>query len=67
MNIEKYSADVRTMGESVKAAAIPGKQNEGYVEAEALSEVTSGEAEAIPEKPLMLLKICMQKKLIILN
>ena len=31
MNIETASANVRTMGEAVKDAAVPGKQTEGYL------------------------------------
>ena len=42
MNIETVSANVRKMGEAVKSYGITGKQTEGYVEAEALSEGSSG-------------------------
>ena len=48
MNIETASANFRTMGEVVKASAVPGKQTEGYIEAGVLSEGSSVAAEAIP-------------------
>ena len=44
MNIETYSANVRTMYEAVKYAAVTDKQTEGYVEAEVLPEIASGTA-----------------------
>ena len=56
MNIGTASANVGTMDETVKDAAIPDKKNEEYVE----YEVTPG-------KTLMLLKICMQKQVLILK
>ena len=37
MNIETASANVRTMGEAVKYAAVPCKQTGVYVEDEVLS------------------------------
>ena len=42
MNLATDSANVRTIGEAMKAAAVPIKQTEGYVEAEVLSEGASG-------------------------
>ena len=50
MNIETASEMFRTMGEAMKAAFIPSKHTEGYVEAEVLSEGASGEAELLPLK-----------------
>ena len=54
MHIETACENVRTMDESVKPYALPDKHNEEYFE-----------AELIPEKILMLLKICIQKHVII--
>ena len=42
MNIETASANVITMDESLKSAAVPDKQNEEYVESELLIEGASG-------------------------
>ena len=50
MNIETASENVRTMGEAMKAAAVPVKHTEGCVEAEVLSEGSSGAAEVFPGK-----------------
>ena len=55
------------MGEAVKASEFTDKQTEGYVEAEVLPEGTSGVDELLPGKTSMLLKIWMQKQVIILN
>ena len=38
MNIETASANIGTMDEAVKAAAVPDKQTEESVEAEVLTE-----------------------------
>ena len=67
MNIETASANVRTMGEAVKAAAVPGKQTEGYIESEILYEGASVSAKVLTKKTLMLLKIFIQKQVLILN
>ena len=68
MNLETASANVRTMGEAMKAAAVPDKQTEGSVKAEVLSEVSSGSADMLNlKKTLMLLKIWMQKQVLTLN
>ena len=47
MNIETDSTNVRTMGESMKAAAVPGKDTEGSIEAQIISEGAIGAAELI--------------------
>ena len=39
-----------TMGESMKAATVPGKQTEGSVQSEVLSEGSSGAVELLPKK-----------------
>ena len=44
MNLETYSANVITIDEAVKAAAVHDQQNEWYIESEVLSEVSSGAA-----------------------
>ena len=44
MNLETYSANVITIDEAVKSAAVHDQQNEWYVESEVLSEVSSGAA-----------------------
>ena len=67
MSLETASANVRTMGESVKAAAVPSKQTEVCVEAEVIYEGSSGAPELLPKKTLILLKIWMQNQVIILN
>ena len=36
------------MGKAMKAAFVPSKHTEGYVEAEVFSEGASGEAELLP-------------------
>ena len=46
MNIETASANVITMDEAVKDAAVPNKQTEESVKAKLLPEVSSGEASA---------------------
>ena len=56
MNTETVSSNVRAMDEVMKAAAVPDKYNEEYFEAELL-----------PGKTLMLLKICMQNQVLILK
>ena len=48
MNLETTSANVITIGEAVKAAAVPGKNTEGYIEDEVISEGSSGAAEVLP-------------------
>ena len=50
MNLETASENVRTMGESMKAATVPGKQTEGSVQSEVLSEGSSGAVELLPKK-----------------
>ena len=45
MNIEKASANVITMDEEVKAAAVPDKQNEEYVKAEVVPEKNMNDTE----------------------
>ena len=67
MNIETASANVRTMCEAVKSAAVPGKQTEGYIESEILYEGASVSAKVLTKKTLMLLKIFIQKQVLILN
>ena len=42
MNLETASANIRTMVEAVKAAAVPDKQTEISVESEVLYEGASG-------------------------
>ena len=55
------------MGEAVKAAAVPVKQNEGYFAADIIYEGSSVADEVLPKKIPMLLKICIQKQVLILN
>ena len=67
MNIETASANVRSMSEALKSAAVPGKQTEGYIESEILYEGASVSAKVLTKKTLMLLKIFIQKQVLILN
>ena len=67
MNLETASENVRTMGEAVKAFFVPSKQTEVYIEAEVLSEGSSGAAEVLPGKTSMLLKIWIHKQVLVLN
>ena len=50
MNLETASENFRTMGESMKDSAVPGKQTEVSVEAEVIYERASVAANALPEK-----------------
>ena len=48
MNLETDSGYVIKMVEAMKSAAMPGKQNEGYVEAVVLSKGASGAVGVLP-------------------
>ena len=67
MNIETASANVRSMSEALKSAAVPGKQTEGYIESEILYEGASVSAKLLTKKNVNAPKICIQNQVLILN